>query len=66
MPYSDHIHEWERRRELADPRPCTLPTKAPAGMLGAWVKRRCPDCRAVPCEACRLDRKLAQIHRGLP
>lgn len=66
MPYSDHIHEWERRRELADTRPCTLPTKAPAGMLGAWVRRRCPDCRAVPCEACRLDTRLAQIHRGLP
>ena len=36
MPHSDHLDQWDRRRELADPRPCTLPTRAPTGMLGAW------------------------------
>ena len=59
-PYSDHLDQWDRRRELADPRPCTLPVKAPAGMLGAWVKpipKPEPDLDA-------LDDTLAAIHRG--
>ena len=66
IPHAEHLARWERDRENRDPRPNTLPMRAPAGMLGAWNKRRCADCGREPCRDCRLDRELSRIHRGLP
>lgn len=70
-PHAEHLDAWDRRREAADTRPNTLPTRAPAGMLGARqdrrLHRRCDTCgrHDCACEIRGLDDDVNEVPRKL-